>query len=142
MFLNQPGLRFSLFNARTTTGNTAAVSAIQAGDRQYLAKLYHHGTSVRVPNAFLWTPAHYAVDLGNADILCDIVDRYGGPFDSLSAPAHRAARGDHVAAFRALLDRGADMLSHNAEGLTPPDIAVQLDSEQIVRLLLERGYVE
>ncbi len=101
---------------------------------------------MRVPNAFLWTPAHYAADLGNADILCDIVDHYGGPFDSLSAaretPARRAARGDHVAAFRALLDRGADMLSHNAEGVTPPDIVVQLDSEQIVRLLLERGYVE
>ncbi len=144
-FPGQPGLRESLFNAKTGMGDTAAIPAIKADEKTCLQLLVQHGLKLQQANQFRWTPAHYAAEHGHGDILADII-YYGGHFDSLSVaretPAHRAARGGHLEAFTALLDAGADMWSQNAEGLTPPDLAVRMGRQEVVALLVASGFVE
>ncbi|KAJ4165923.1 hypothetical protein LMH87_007526 [Akanthomyces muscarius] len=96
---------------------------INAGDTMVLDFLLTCGQNDALVLAFLLTPADGATPSGLSEC----------------RPLHSAAWGDHAAALRPVLKRGAHLNQVDLEGRTALSVAVKLSREEVVIYLLEAG---
>lgn len=122
--------------------HTALHVAARDGLAKTCERLLKLGADVAVQDAYMHsTPIHKAAYMGHADVIKvlstannfhETVDEQG-PYNGYTA-LHDAIWHGHVDAARALIDAGAKRNLRGHDGLTPLDLAVMYEYEEIVEL--------
>jgi ankyrin repeat protein len=138
VLLRHPGTNV---DAQAMNGNTALMMAAFKRNGPAAEALIAKGAAVNRPG---WTPLHYAAASGDVDIARLLLAR-GARVDAVSPPASgkytplmMAAREGHEECALFLLDKGADPLLKNGEGLTAAQIAQKADHAGIAAAIDQR----
>ena len=115
------------------------------GNSAVVALLLSRGADISAANSTGWTAAHMAAEFGHVDVLTA-----SGKGLHLSAaatyrnwtPLHIAACKGQVAAFKHLLEMGADVMACDCDGETPAHLAAWKDHCPIIEYLIMHTNVE
>ncbi|HVL55128.1 MAG TPA: ankyrin repeat domain-containing protein [Burkholderiaceae bacterium] len=126
-------------NAVDPKGENALMLAAYHGDARTVQLLLTRGAE---PNKPGWTPLHYAVTGGNAEIVRMLLER-AAFIDAVSpngtTPLMMAVRHRHFTIARMLVDEGADPTLKNEGGWTAAEYARAHRDEELARWLDERA---
>jgi ankyrin repeat protein len=148
-------------NAKDTTGVTPLIGASDNGHVQVVKELLGHGADIAATDNEDWTPLHYACLNGHSAVVIELL----GPNDSnngetASILGKRKSRGadteskngdgdtplllasgeGHLAAVKALLNGGANILAAGDQGRLPIHIAVSRGHSEVAKCLLQQFY--
>lgn len=130
-------------NARTITGNTAAILAAEYSQIDVLFLLMEHARAdLSIANNCGFTVMHALAEHGHFDVMEAVGALYGAPaneqcWDGVT-PLHLAARNGHVEACRVLVEKlHVDVNTMDNEGRTALYFAAWSRNEKIVRILLK-----
>jgi ankyrin repeat protein len=120
-------------------GENAMMLAALNGDLDIVKRLISKNAEV---NKKGWAPLHYAATNGHDDVAQLLVDHSayidaGSP--NGTTPLMMAARGNHLATVKVLLNAGADPALKNQLGLTALDFAKQYHAKDVTEALSARA---
>ena len=144
------------------------IAAAHGAPEPILAKLLKMGVDVNAHDSSAWTPLCHAAEAGDMDIVKWLLDQGADVtcgHEARSTPVYCALRGDHAELASFLIDRGGKSTLHQAvrcnhlararqklnagadvnreedpdNNDTPLEVAISLDSADMVALLLEFG---
>lgn len=127
--------------AMPASAQTPLVEAIKKQDRRAALALVKQRAAVRQAEPDGTTPLHYAVDLGDVDLVqallragaTNVANRYG------TTPLELAAENGNPRIVDALLQAGADAKGATPEGETVLMTASRTGNVEVMRMLLARG---
>lgn len=128
VLLHAPGINIE---TKAHNGDTALMIAAYKANNAAVQALLAKGAQVNRPG---WTALHYAAAAGDPAIVAALLDKYAY-IDAVSpngtTPLMMAARGGHILTVKLLLDKGADAMLKNEQGLTVIDFANQFGHKDI-----------
>jgi hypothetical protein len=107
--------------------------------------LIERGADVMAQNKDGETPLHLALQRGQLEVACMLIDRVFQGADLTArnkdgeTPLHLASQGGQVEVVRMLIERGADVTAPEQERETPLHLASQRGQVEVARMLIERG---
>ena len=153
-------------NVKDVFGRTPLHLAVMAGRRDVVELLLSHGADPNARDAAGQTPLHWAVGEGHVDIVELLLERSADPNAKDYAgntPLHTAAMTkyfsdvaevmfevapkilgpagfpyDRTDVVRLLLEYGADPALENEYGLTPLELAIKMDNEEVAEIIASR----
>ena len=124
---------------RNRAGETALMFASMHGELEIVRLLLARGAQVNQPG---WTPLHYAAGTGQLPVVQLLLEHHAY-IDAASAngttPLILAAREQHPALARYLVEQGADPSLANEAGLTAADYLQRSDDAENARWMRERA---
>ena len=98
--------------------------------------LLDRGANVNATNSFGWTPLHDAASEGHVEVCRLLIQADANVNATMTSsnwtPLHLAAANGRVAVCRLLLELGADVHAANRFGWTPLDLAINIDSVEVL----------
>ena len=131
-------------NAADSHCRTPVHYAVESGDLKILYSLLIAGADPRVPDRNQISPIHIAAEQGSELLTRELVKVGVKPNcrDSQGrTPLHHSCASEKstIPAANTLLDLGADVRASDIKGVHPLHLAVEHDSESLVRLLISHG---
>ena len=126
-------------NIRNSFGETALMHVAMHGDIDTARLLVSKGAQVNQPG---WTPLHYAVIGGQADMVRWLLEQNAyidSPSANQTTPLMMAARDKQATLARLLLQEGADPSLRNEAGLSAADYAQRAGDAETAQWLREQA---
>lgn len=133
-------LHYYLLSANVPVGYVMHYASLSTGDTTILQFLHENGFDVNEVNDEGETPLHWACTNGNIKVV-EKLHNLGANLQARdnagNYPLHRAAAGN-IAIVKYLIAHHCDLNCTNNEGLTPLNIAIEQEEQEIENIILSK----